>query len=78
MQVLCVEWFWQGVLHGAGGAAIVVIMGTLGLVEGLLGTALAVVGLETTSDAVTSVGGGLLNLVRSGLGGVRSHLLLGL
>lgn len=53
-------------------------MGTLGLVEGLLGTALAVVRLETASGAVTSVGDGLLDLVRSGLGGVRSHLLLGL
>lgn len=67
-----------GVLHGAGGTAIVVIMGALSLIEGLLGTALVVVRLETTSDAVTSVGNGLLDLVLSGLGGVRSHLLLGL
>jgi len=66
------------VLHGAGGTAIVVIMDTLGLVKGLLGTALAVVRLETTSHAVTSVGDSLLDLVLGGLAGVRSHLLLGL
>jgi hypothetical protein len=53
-------------------------VGTLGLVKGLLATALVVIRLETTSDAVTSVGGGLLDLVLSGLGGVRSDLLLGL
>lgn len=53
-------------------------MGTLGLVEGFLGSALAVVGLATTSDAVGGVGDSLLDLVLGGLGGVRSHLLLSL
>lgn len=51
-------------------------MGTLGLVKGLLGGALAVVGLEASGDAVGGVGEGLLDLVLGGLGGVRSDLLL--
>lgn len=53
-------------------------MGALGLVEGLLGSALAVVGLTTASHAVGGVGDTLLDLVLGGLGGVRSHLLLSL
>lgn len=56
----------------------VVVTGTLGLVEDLLGTALAVISLETASKTVGGVGDGLLDLVLGGLGGVRSELLLGL
>lgn len=55
-----------------------VVVGTLGLVKGSLSSALAVVGLEATSDAVGGVGGGLLDLVLGGLGGVGNDLLLGL
>lgn len=53
-------------------------MGTLGLVEGLLRTALAVVGLGTASETVGGIGESLLDLFLGGLGGVRSDLLLGL
>ena len=56
----------------------VVVVGTLGLVEGLLGTTLAVVGLEATGNTIAGVGNGLLGLVLGGLGGVRDDLLLGL
>lgn len=67
------------VLHGVAGTAVdIVVAGTLGLVEGLLGTTLAVVGLETTSKTVTGVSDSLLDLVLGGLGGVRSDLLLSL
>lgn len=65
-------------IHGAGGTTVVVVMGTLGLVEGLLGTTLVTIGLHTTGDTVTGIGDGFLNLVLGGLGGVRSDLLLGL
>ena len=69
-------WF---VLHGAGGTTVsLIVMGALGLVEGLLGGTLAVVRLEATSDAVGGVGEGLLDLVLGGLAGVRSNLLLSL
>lgn len=53
-------------------------MAALGLVESLLGAGLAVIGLDATSDAVGSVGEGLLDLLLGGLGGVRSKFLLGL
>lgn len=56
----------------------VVVVGTLSLVESLLGTGLAVVGLEAAGDTVTGVGDGLLDLILSGLGRIRSHLLLSL
>lgn len=56
----------------------VVVMGTLGLVEGLLRGRLALVGLSTASEAVGGIGDTLLDLVLSGLGGVRSQFLLGL
>lgn len=66
-------------LHGAGGTAVgLVVVGALGLVEGLLGSALAVVGLEAASDTVGGVGESLLDLVLGGLAGVRSDLLLSL
>lgn len=56
----------------------VVVAGTLSLVEGLLGSRLAIIGLEAAGDTVSGVGEGLLNLVLGGLGGVRSYLLLSL
>lgn len=56
----------------------IVVAGTLGLVEGLLGTTLAVIGLEAAGNTVSGVGDSLLDLVLGGLGGVRSDLLLGL
>jgi hypothetical protein len=66
-------------LHGAGGATVsLIVVGTLALVEGLLGGALAVVGLEAASDTVGGIGEGLLDLVLGGLAGVRSNLLLSL
>jgi hypothetical protein len=55
-----------------------IVMGALGLVETLLGSALLVIGLEAAGDAVGGIGEGLLNLVLSGLGGIGSYLLLGL
>lgn len=55
-----------------------VVVGALGLVEGLLRSALAVVGLEAASDTVGGVGDRLLDLLLSGLAGVRSDLLLSL
>lgn len=55
-----------------------VVMGALGLVKGLLASTLAVIGLQATGKTVTGVGDSLLDLVLSGLGGVRSNLLLGL
>lgn len=65
------------VLHGAAGTTVsLVVVGALGLVKGLLGSALVLVGLTTTSHAVGGVGDSLLDLVLGGLGGVRSHLLL--
>lgn len=67
------------VLHGTGGTAMsLIVVGTLGLVEGFLGTALAAIGLATASDAVSGVSDSLLDLVLSGLHGVGSGLLLGL
>lgn len=67
------------VLHGAGGTTVsLIVMSTLGLVEGLLGATLAVVRLEATSDTVGGVGEALLDLVLGGLAGVRSDLLLSL
>ena len=66
-------------LHGAGGTAVgLVVVGALGLVEGLLRSALAVVGLEAASNTVGGVGDSLLDLVLGGLAGVRSDLLLSL
>lgn len=55
-----------------------IVVGALSLVEDLLASTLAVIGLETTGGTVTGVGGGLLDLVLGGLGGVRNELLLGL
>jgi hypothetical protein len=69
----------QRSLHGAGGTAVgLVVTGALGLVEGLLASTFAVIGLQATGNAVTGVGHSLLDLFLSGLGGVRSDLLLGL
>lgn len=56
----------------------VVVMGALDLVERLLRTRLAGISLGATGHAVGGIGEGLLDLVLSGLGGVRSHLLLSL
>ena len=56
----------------------VVVTGTLGLVEGLLASTLAIIGLQAAGSAVSGTGGGLLDLVLGGLGGVRSEFLLGL
>ena len=55
-----------------------VVVRTLGLVKSLLGGRLAIVGLTTAGKTVGGIGDTLLNLVLSGLGGVRSQLLLGL
>lgn len=55
-----------------------VVMGTLSLVSDLLGTTLAVIGLESTGNTIAGVGNGFLGLVLGGLGGVRDDLLLGL
>ena len=55
-----------------------VVVAALGLVESLLGAGLVVIGHDTASDAVAGVGGGLLDLLLGGLGGVRSEFLLGL
>ena len=66
-------------LHGVAGTAVsMVVTGTLGLVKGLLSTALALIGLETTGKTVGGIGDGLLDLVLGGLGGVGSDLLLSL
>ena len=66
-------------VHGTGSTAVgVVVVGALGLVEGLLGATLALVGLGTAGEAVGGVGDSLLDLVLGGLGGVGGHLLLGL
>lgn len=67
------------ILHGVGGTTVgLVIVGTLGLVKGLLGSALAVITLDTASDTVSGVGDSLLDLVLGGLHGVGGGLLLGL
>jgi hypothetical protein len=81
--MLCLEDALLGrdgnVLHGTGGTAVsLIVVGTLGLVEGPLRSALAVVGLEAASDTVSGVGEALLDLLLGGLGGVRSDLLLSL
>ena len=55
-----------------------VVVGALSLIESLLGSGLAVVGLEAAGNTVSGVGEALLDLVLGGLGGVGSHLLLGL
>jgi hypothetical protein len=69
----------EGSIHRAGGTTVsLVVVRTLGLIEGLLGSALAVIGLSTASDTISGVGDSLLDLVRGGLGGIRSDLLLGL
>lgn len=69
----------MAILHGAAGTTVsLIVVSALSLVEGLLGSALVLVGLATTSHAVGGVSDGLLDLVLGGLGGVRSHLLLGL
>lgn len=66
-------------LHGVGGTAVgVVVTGTLSLVKGLLTSTLAIIGLETAGNTIGGIGGGLLDLVLGGLGGVRSEFLLGL
>jgi hypothetical protein len=70
---------FEGYSHGSAGTAVgVVVMGTLSLVESLLGAGLAVVGLQTTSETVAGVSEALLDLLLGGLGGVGSDLLLGL
>jgi hypothetical protein len=56
----------------------VVVTGTLGLVEGLLASTLALVGLQAAGNAICGIGGSLIDLVLGGLGGVRGELLLGL
>lgn len=68
-----------GYLHGAGGTTVGgVVVAALGLVKSLLGSGLVAVRLETTGDAVGGVGDSLFELLLGRLGGVRSHLLLGL
>ena len=57
---------------------VLVVVDTLALVPSLLGGRLVLVGLGATSETVTGVGDGLLGLVLSGLGRVRSDLLLSL
>ena len=64
--------------HCSTGATVVVVFHTLGLVVNFLASRLVLVGLDTTLDPVTRVREGLLDLVLSGLGRVRSDLLLGL
>lgn len=56
----------------------IVVTGTLGLVESLLGATLAVISLEATTNTVGGIGDSLFDLILGGLGGVRSDLLLGL
>lgn len=69
----------MAVLHGAASTTVsLIVVGALGLVEDFLGSALVLVGLTTTSKAVSGVSDGLLDLVLGRLGGVRSHLLLSL
>lgn len=57
---------------------MLVVMDTLGLVVGLLGSRLVLVRLSATSETVGGVGNSLLDLVLGRLGRVRSELLLGL
>lgn len=57
---------------------VLVVVNTLGLIPSLLGGRLVFVGLGATSETVCGVGDGLLNLILSGLGRVRSDLLLSL
>lgn len=73
-------WFQeQSNLHGTGGAAVaMVVTSTLGLVESLLASTLAIIGLQASASAVSGVCESLLDLVLGGLGGVGSDLLLGL
>lgn len=68
----------QGNSHGGGSTPIVIVVHALGLVKGGLGGRLLVIGLDATNDAVSGVGDGLLDFLLSGLGGVRSELLLAL
>lgn len=56
----------------------VVVTSTLGLVEDLLASTLALVGLQAAGNTIGSVGGSLVNLILGGLGGVRCELLLSL
>lgn len=66
-------------LHGAGGTAVgLVVVGSLGLVEGLPRSALVVVRLEAASSTVSDVGDSLLDLALGGLAEVRGDLLLSL
>lgn len=79
VRTSCKIGLFEGYSHGSGGTAVgVVVVGTLSLVESLLGAGLALVGLQTTSDTVAGVSHALLDLLLGGLGGVRSDLLLGL
>lgn len=55
-----------------------VVLFTPGLIEDLLANTLAIISLQATASAVSSVGDSLLELVLGGLGGVRCELLLGL
>lgn len=55
-----------------------VVTGTLGLVEGLLASTLAIIGLQATGSAISGVGESLFDLFLGRLGGVGSELLLGL
>lgn len=57
---------------------LLVVVSTLGLIPSLLGGRLVLVRLSATGETVCGVGDGLLNLVLSGLGCVRSELLLSL
>jgi len=62
---------------GASGRAMdLTILGAAHLVSELLAGRLLVIGLDTTSQLVTSVGDTLLELLLSGLGGVGGNALL--
>lgn len=66
-------------LHGTGGTIVnVVVASALGLIEDLLASTLALVGLQAAGNAIGGIGGSLVNLILGGLGGVRGELLLGL
>lgn len=65
--------------HTATGSSVnVLVLGAADLVAEFLSSGLVVVGLSLAGDGVTSSGDALLGLVEGGLGGVGSHLLLGL
>lgn len=65
--------------HRLGGTTVgLIVMSALALVEDLLSCALVFIGLSTAGETVGCIGKCLLDLVLSGLGGIRSKLLLGL